>query len=349
MLSLWTTHDQKKMICKVYHRTLFLFIIFLSQNICCLSENPGIGILTESNVYIAQINEFNYTNDELYLIYHHNDPIYPLQSLTPNELVRRVYVCSPSTIYLLDLRLGFDNIIPLFPVDDTPCRSSLVYLSNETTLIWASHRSAFRLNLQQMLKEFLWNSTFTITDMIHNSTIDEERHTFYFGLQKRNREAIIAHCLTNRHLQMLPSQSCRFIDSGYREVSSLAIDRNRLYVADRIQHIIYALNLSPNGMVLSKELLPLNTSVIADIRSMFIYNNNNHCQNTHAQCIEWALAGECTNNPDFMRRACGPACQSCCPSRLPTTTTNHNNLFVDLDAMFHNIIVKLNSIQFQIK
>jgi hypothetical protein len=198
--------------------------------------------------------------DDFYLIYHHNDPVYSLQSFTSNNFLHQIYICSPSTIYTLDLRIG-SIIIPLLPIDDTPCRSSLTYLSNETTLIWALRHSIIQLDFQQMSKEYLWNSTSLILDMIYNDSIN-----FYLSIQNSNHRSSILHCRIN--------QSCRFIDNGYYEISSLAIDKNLLYIADRIEQKIYVLTLSSNGSVLTKNNLPLNTSTIADIQSMFIYYQN---------------------------------------------------------------------------
>jgi hypothetical protein len=71
----------------------------------------------------------------------------------------------------------------------------------------------------------------------------------------------------------LPYQSCHFIDNNYHEISALAIDNNLLYVADPMEKKIYVLTLSSDSLVLSKTILPLNTSTIADIQSMIIYNH----------------------------------------------------------------------------
>jgi hypothetical protein len=254
-----------------FHRLLLFIILF--QNFNCLITNPAIGILTESNIYLAQIIDFNYTNDNFYLIYHHNDPVYSLQSFTSNNFLHQIYICSPSTIYTLDLRIG-SNIIPLSPIDDTPCRSSLTYLTNETTLFWALRHSIIQLDFQQMSKEYLWNSTSLILDMIYNDTIVDNYINFYLSIQNSDHQSSILHCRKNHSIRLFPYQSCRFIDNGYHEISALAIDKNLLYIADRLEQKIYVLTLSFNGSILTKEILPLNTSTIADIRSMFIYHQN---------------------------------------------------------------------------
>ena len=46
-----------------------------------------------------------------------------------------------------------------------------------------------------------------------------------------------------------------------------------------------------------------NTQVTKDIKDM--------CRNTDEMCTLWALAGECSKNPKYMKKSCAPACQSC--------------------------------------
>jgi len=253
---------------KIFSQVLFLILF---QNFNCFIINPAIGILTESNIYLAQIIEFNYTNDNFHLIYHHNDPIYSLQSFTSNHFLHKIYICSPSTIYSLDLRIE-SKILSLSPIDDTPCRSSLIYLTNETKLFWVLRHEIIQLDFQQMSKEFLWNSTSIILDMIYNHTIDENYLNFYLSIQNIDHQSSILYCRTNHHSNISSYQSCRLIDNGFHEISTLAIDKNLLYLADRIEHKIYVLTLSSNNSILTKTILPLNTSIIADIKSMFIYN-----------------------------------------------------------------------------
>lgn len=248
-----------------------LFLILL-RRFYCLIPNSGIGILTESNLYLAQIIEFNSTIDESHLIYHHNDPVYSLQSFTVNNLLHQVYICSPSTIYTLDLRSG-SHIVPLLPIDDTPCRSSLTYLPSETILLWALRHAIIQLDFSQMSKEFLWNSTSSIINVIYNETMENNTINFYLSIKTSDQQSSILHCRSNRHSRIFPYQSCHFIDNNYHEISSLAIDNNLLYVADRIERRIYVLTLSSDSLVSSKTILPLNTSTIADIQSMFIYNH----------------------------------------------------------------------------
>ncbi|CAF2371994.1 unnamed protein product [Rotaria sp. Silwood2] len=257
---------------KIYHEIVFIFIIHLFQNAICLIRNPAIAILTESNIYIAQISEFNYTNDNFYLIYHHNDSVYNLQSLTSNNFINRIYVCSPSTIYRLDLRIG-STIVPFSPVDDTPCQSSLTYLSGKATLVWALRHAIIQLDFQDMSKEYLWNSTSTINDIIYNSSIIDDNNEFYLSVTRTDHEVAILKCRINNNYRILSFQTCLFIDNGYQDISALAIDGNHLYFADRIEHKIYILTLLPNGFIESKDILPLDTNIIADIQSMFIYNN----------------------------------------------------------------------------
>jgi hypothetical protein len=257
---------------KMMNKVLFILLIFYFQNLNCLIINPAIGILTDSNIYLAKIREFNYTNDEFHLIYHHNDPVYPLESFTSDNLLHRIYVCSPSTIYTLDLRIGA-KIIPFSPVDDKPCRSSLTYIPNESALIWSLRHAIVQLDIQDMSKEVLWNSTSLIIDMIYNDTIIDDNIYFYLSITIANRQSAILHCRTDRRLRIFPFQNCFYVDKAYHEVSALAIDENRLYVADRIEQKIHVLTLLSTGYFL-EDVLPLNTSTVADIRSMFIYNDN---------------------------------------------------------------------------
>ena len=35
------------------------------------------------------------------------------------------------------------------------------------------------------------------------------------------------------------------------------------------------------------------------------------CENSHASCVDWAKAGECENNRDYMHQACRLACGLC--------------------------------------
>ena len=35
------------------------------------------------------------------------------------------------------------------------------------------------------------------------------------------------------------------------------------------------------------------------------------CRNKQELCTVWAVAGECENNPEFMKKECAPACKSC--------------------------------------
>lgn len=257
----------------LYHEVYCVFLIFLSPIIDCRITNPAIGILAESNLYLAQIKEFNYTNDNLQLVYHHTDPIYSLQSLAANHFIHRLYICSPSTIYTLDTRLG-SHVVPLIPIDETPCRSSLTYLSGETTLLWAVRRGVIELNFDEMSRKGVWNSTSPILDMIFNDTLGVDNIDVYLSISIASQQSVILHCRAERRFRLVPFQSCIFIDSGYSEVISLAMTDNRLFAADRIEQQIYMLTLLPNGIVLSKDVLPLNTTTVADIHSMFIYENN---------------------------------------------------------------------------
>ncbi|CAF1064017.1 unnamed protein product [Adineta steineri] len=234
----------------------------------------AIGILTESKIYLAKIKEFDYTHDDLHLIYRHHDPVYPLQTFAPNNIIHRLYICSPSTIYTLDLQVG-SHIVPFLPVDDTPCRANLVYLSGQTTLLWTLRHTVMLFDFNEMFKERLWNSTSPILNMIYNDTdIDNNAMNFYLSVSVADQQSVVVHCRTDRRSRIVPFQSCLFIDSGYHEVSTLAYDENRLYVADRIAQKIYVLALLPSGFVLSKNILPLNTSIVADIQSMFVYDYN---------------------------------------------------------------------------
>ena len=35
------------------------------------------------------------------------------------------------------------------------------------------------------------------------------------------------------------------------------------------------------------------------------------CRNNHVECSQWALGTGCDDNPEYMKRECGPACRSC--------------------------------------
>ena len=249
---------------------LLLLNIFLVQTAKARLINPGIGILTESNIYVAQANELGYSHDHLFLLYHHDDPVYQLQSFTVNQNLHLMYVCSPRTIYSLTLRLGA-TMVPLVPIDDTPCRSSLTYLPGESTLLWAVRRGIIQLTFDDMTRDSLWNSSSIIVDMIRNDTRDSDRMTFYLGIMITDRQSSILHCRTDYRL--VPFQSCLFLDAGYGQISALAIKNNLLFVADRVQERIYVLTLLPNGFIRKKDILPLNTSTVADIQSMFIYDD----------------------------------------------------------------------------
>ncbi|CAF0906756.1 unnamed protein product [Adineta ricciae] len=257
----------------LYHEVFCVFLIFLSQIIDCRITNPAIGILAESNLYLAQIKEFNYTNDNLQLVYQHTDPIYSLQSLAANNFIHRLYICSPSTIYTLDTHLG-SHVVPLIPIDETPCRSSLTYLSGETALFWAVRRGVIQLNFDEMSRKGVWNSTTPILDMIFNDTLSDDNIDVYLSISIASQQSVILYCRADRRFRLVSFQSCLFIASGYSEIISLAMTDNRLFAADRVEQQIYMLTLSPNGIVLSKDVLPLNTSTVADIHSMFIYENN---------------------------------------------------------------------------
>lgn len=251
------------------HLFFVSYLLYFIQHVNCLIQNPGIGILADTNIYIARIKEFDSSYDEKYLIYRHNDPVYHLRSFTANNLFNTIYVCTPSTIYSLDLRLG-SPLLPLLPIDDTPCRSSLTYLPDKGTLFWALFHSVIKFDFDTFSKEYIWNSTFTITDITYNDTTN---YNFYISIRLADHESSILRCKSNGRSRFSSIQSCSFLDNGYREISALTIDNNILYVADRIAQKIYALTLLPSGAILSKDVLPLNTSTVADIQSMFIYNN----------------------------------------------------------------------------
>ena len=250
---------------------LLLLSIFLVQTAKARLTNPAIGILTESNIYVAQANELGYSHDRQFLIYHHDDPVYQLQSFTANNNLHRMYVCSPRTIYSMDLRLGA-TIVPLVPIDDTPCRSSLTYLPGESTLLWAVRRGIIQLAFEDMARDSLWNSSSVIVDMLHNDTSDSDRAIFYISIMINDRQSSILRCQTDN--RMIPFLSCLFLDSGYGQITTLALKNNLLYAADRLQQRIYVLTLLPNGFIRRKEILPLNTSTVADIRSMVIYDDS---------------------------------------------------------------------------
>ncbi|CAF5221959.1 unnamed protein product, partial [Rotaria magnacalcarata] len=124
-----------------------------------------------------------------------------------------------------------------------------------------------------MSKRHLWNSTSIITDMIYNSTTIDDENNFYLGVTLTDHESIVLYCRSDGRYRILPFESCTIVDIDYQEVSGLAINGHILYVADRVAHKIYALTLSPNGFLVNKDILPLNTSTVADIQSMFIHND----------------------------------------------------------------------------
>lgn len=251
---------------KFYQQIIFLILF---QTYHCLIPNPTIGILTESNIYLAQILEFNSTIDQYYLFYHHNDPVYSLQSFTFDDFLQEIYICTPTTIYTLDLRIG-SKLNPLLPIDDTPCRTSLIYLSNEKKLLWALRHSIIHLDFQKMFKTYLWNTTSLITNIIYNHTYNENYIEFYLSIQISNHRSSILYCRLNRTSTIFTFQTCFFIDHDYYDISSLIIHKNFLYIADRLIKKIYALTIVNNSLR-TKIILPLNTSTIADIQSMLIY------------------------------------------------------------------------------
>jgi hypothetical protein len=63
------------------------------------------------------------------------------------------------------------------------------------------------------------------------------------------------------------------------------------------------------------------------------------CRNEHEECTTWAIAGECTANPKYMKKSCAPACFSCdylsVEARCPIDPEAPNAWGPgDLDAMF---------------
>ena len=40
------------------------------------------------------------------------------------------------------------------------------------------------------------------------------------------------------------------------------------------------------------------------------------CANEHPSCESWAAAGECENNPDYMRQACAGSCGTCSERKI---------------------------------
>ena len=247
-----------------------IFVLLLLGYLSSCLANPTLGILTDWNLYFARIIELNASNDHFELFYHHNDPVYSLQSFTSNNRLQRMTLCSASTIYTLDIRFG-SEIVPWLSIDDTPCRSSLMYLFNESVLLWNWRHKIVRMDLLEMRKTIFWNSTSIIGHVISNESIENNWIDFYLSIESATNQSSILHCRLDRHTKSTVYQTaCLFLDHGYRHISTLAVDNNRLYVADRTEKQIYALTLSLNNVLLTKTILPLNTSTIADIQSMLI-------------------------------------------------------------------------------
>ena len=254
-------------------KVLLVLGLFAFQTIHARLLNPAIGILSESNVYIAQARELNYTDDYLYRIYHHTNPVYHLQSLTANNNLHRLYLCSPTTIYTLESRIGALPV-PFLPVDETPCQASLTYIPGESSLLWIHRRMIIQADLSDLSREALWNSTSLILDLLYNETDDRETATFYTSVAFGNEQSAVLRCQSDRLLRLFPFQNCLYIDNGFSQAIALAIRGNILYVADRIEQRIYALTVLPTGYVSRKDRLPLNTSTVADVRSMFVHENS---------------------------------------------------------------------------
>jgi hypothetical protein len=268
-----TTHDQRRNM----SRHVSLSISFLVYCLCCsLFDcriiNPAIGIQSESKIYLAQIKELDYTLDSVYQIYHHTDHVYQLMSLAADHDNQRIYFCSATTIYTLDVRPGA-IAVPTFPVDDVPCQSNLIYVAQDSTLTWTYRRSVVQIDLTSLSREYLWNSTSMVLDMTYNGTLDDDTVVVYASITFTDRQSSVTYCRSDRRQRLVPFQKCHFIDSGYDEVTALAVQDNLLYVADRLQQRIYVLTLLSSDFVIKKVPLPLNTSTVADICSMIIYGN----------------------------------------------------------------------------
>jgi len=66
------------------------------------------------------------------------------------------------------------------------------------------------------------------------------------------------------------------------------------------------------------------------------------CKNRNESCAIWAVLGECTKNPDFMKRNCAPVCESCDQVTIETRCPLDPNApdawaQGDLNRMFINI------------
>lgn len=245
----------------------WIFILYILRQSTCVLANPTIGILSESNVYFVRIIELNSSDDQMVLFYHHHDPVYSLQSFTFNNLLPRMTLCSSRTIYTMDFQ-SRSSIVPWLPVDDTPCRFNLMYLFNETVLIWSSRHEIIRMDLVNMTKIILWNSTSVIGTIAYEESNDENSVDLYISIESSS----ILRCRFHRILS--PYETCLFLDYGYRQISTLVVDNSHLYVGDRRDKKISVLSLSSTNISLTKTILPLNTSTIADIQSMFIINQS---------------------------------------------------------------------------
>ena len=250
----------------------FFFIVLFVETHSSSIKIPTIAILSQSNLYFGQIKEFNSTNDRLHIYYHHEDPIYQLQSLISDENNQELYFCSTNIVYKFDPSSSTFPIA-LIPIDTTPCRSGLTYVADERILLWIHTRSLIQLDLLQMKKSYRWNSTSKLIQLIYNQTIDESQ-IFYLSISDNDDQSSIFRCQSDRFEGDDPFKNCFFLDTHYGEVSTMAISKNFLYVADRIQQRFFVLTVSDNGYVEDKHQLPLNSSVVADVQSMFIYENH---------------------------------------------------------------------------
>ena len=83
-----------------------------------------------------------------------------------------------------------------------------------------------------------------------------------------------------------------------------------------------ALLIEATGQYGEQQTIP-NAMVATRVQSMMLYmtetvqtnatfaNVKNECKNRHAQCGEWAVAGECQANPNYMTINCAPTCETC--------------------------------------
>ncbi|CAF0767788.1 unnamed protein product [Didymodactylos carnosus] len=233
-------------------------------------DRPVLALASDTSIHLAQIIELNHDFDEIKRIYQQNKSIYKFNSLTSNIETESIYVCTQTTIYILNYDQQSKWLLtPLIPVDDTPCLSSLYYAQTSwNTLIWSYRHAVIEYQLSELVKHRLWNTTYFINYFIYNETEDG---SIYLSVSAAATEKT-SYIIRCKYTFSLWLSSCIIMDSGYSDICSMFISDSQLYLADRIQKQIYQLTII-NGIVKRKHTLSLNSSQVADIHSLIAYKH----------------------------------------------------------------------------